>query len=324
MKPSHLGPEGAPRMVDVGKKPVTARRAVAAASVRMRPDVLGSLVGGGGPKGDAFVVARLAGIAAAKRTAELIPLCHPLPLDRVEVELTADREAGLVTIRAEASATARTGVEMEALTAASVAALTLYDMAKALQRDIVIERVELLSKEGGMSGWWSRDAVGDAALSGVHEAMVITCSTRAAAAERGDESGPAVVAALRNAGFDVAAEPILLPDDEDLIASTLVALADAGAGLIVTSGGTGLTPGDRTPAATLRVVDREVPGLAELMRAKGLASTPMAALSRGVVGARGTTLIVNLPGSPRGAVESLGAVLPVLRHALEQLAGGDH
>lgn len=289
----------------------------------MRPDVLRTLVQSGGPKGDAFLVARLAGIAAAKRTAELIPLCHPIPLDRVDVELRADPDAGLVTIEAEARATARTGVEMEALTAASVAALTLYDMAKALQRDIVIERVELLAKEGGRSGAWSKDAASSPAAA-VHEATVVTCSTRAAAGEREDASGPAVILALREAGFDVAPEPIVLPDDEDLIASTLLQLADAGARLIVTSGGTGLTPGDRTPAATLRVIDREVPGLAELMRAAGLASTPMAALSRGVVGARGTTLIANLPGSPRGAVESLEALLPVLPHALEQLAGGDH
>jgi cyclic pyranopterin phosphate synthase len=313
-------------MVDVEDKPVTARRAVAASTVRMRPEVLGRLLDAGGPKGDAFVVARLGGIAAAKRTSELILLCHPLPLDRVDVELTADREAGIVTIRAEARATARTGVEMEALTAASVAALTLYDMAKGLQRDIVIERVELLSKEGGRSGSWSKESgdVAPVANAGAHEASVITCSTRAAAGERADESGPTLVRALREAGFDVAPEPMLLPDDEDLIALTLVRLADAGARLIVTSGGTGLTPGDRTPAATLRVVDREIPGLAELMRAAGRASTPMAALSRGVVGSRGETLIVNVPGSPRGAIESLQALLPVLRHAQEQLAGGDH
>ena len=324
MKPSHLGADGAPHMVDVGDKPITARRAVAAATVRMRPDVLGTLLDAGGPKGDAFVVARLAGIAAAKRTSELIPLSHPIPLDRVEVELAADRTTGLVTIRVEARATARTGVELEALTAASVAALTLYDMAKALQRDIVVERVELLAKEGGRSGAWARDAVAAEPASTAHEATVITCSTRAAAGERQDASGPAVVAALRAAGFDVSPEPIVLADDEESIASTLVAFADAGARLILTSGGTGLTPTDRTPAATRRVIDREVPGLAELMRAAGMASTPTAALSRGVVGARGATLIANLPGSPRGAVESLAAILPVLRHALEQLAGGDH
>ncbi len=324
MKPTHLGPDGAPHMVDVGEKPVSARRAVAAATVRMRPDVLATLLDAGGPKGDAFVVARLAGIAAAKQTSLLIPLCHPIPLDHVEVELSADREAGLVSIRAEARATARTGVEMEALTAATVAALTLYDMAKALQRDIVVERVELLSKEGGRSGSWSPDAAPAPPPAASHEVAVITCSTRAAAGERDDASGPAVVAALRDAGFQVAPDPVVLPDDEQLIAATLIALADGGARLIVTSGGTGLTPGDRTPAATRRVIDREVPGLAELMRAAGVASTPMAALSRGVVGARGTTLIVNLPGSPRGAIESLTAVLPVLRHALEQLAGGDH
>ncbi|MGZ8512723.1 MAG: cyclic pyranopterin monophosphate synthase MoaC, partial [Candidatus Limnocylindria bacterium] len=106
-RPSHLGPEGEPRMVDVGEKPVTARRAVARATVRMRPDALAVLLEASGPKGDALVTARLAGIGAAKRTSELIPLCHPLPLDHVDVELLADREGGLLTVRAEAHATAR-------------------------------------------------------------------------------------------------------------------------------------------------------------------------------------------------------------------------
>jgi len=322
VKPSHLDDEGAPRMVDVGGKPVTARRAVAAARVRMRPDVLAALLDAGGPKGDAFTTARLAGIGAAKRTSELIPLCHPLPLDRVDVELEPERSDGTVRITVEARATARTGVEMEALTAATVAALTLYDMAKALQRDVVIERVELLEKSGGRSGSWP--AVQNDVASAEHEAVVVTCSNRSAAGERDDASGPAVVEALREAGFDVAAEPIVVPDDEDAIAATLERLVDESHRLILTTGGTGLTPSDVTPAATRRVVDREVPGLAELMRAAGMASTPMAALSRGVVGARGGTLIANLPGSPRGAVESLAALLPVLRHALEQLAGGDH
>ena len=321
MKPTHLGDDGAPRMVDVGGKAITARRATAEAVVRFRPGVLGTLLDAGGPKGDAFVTARLAGIGAAKRTSELIPLCHPLPLDRVDVELAADREAGTVTVRAEARVTARTGVEMEAMVAASVAALTLYDMAKALQRDIVIEQVRLVSKSGGRSGEYGETSTREPAT---HEAVVVTCSNRSAAGEREDASGPAVVARLQGGGFDVAPEALVVPDDEDAIAALLVGLADAGHRLILTTGGTGLTPTDVTPAATRRVIDREAPGLAELMRSVGIVSTPMAALSRAVVGTRGSTLIVNLPGSPKGALESLDALLPVLRHALEQLAGGDH
>jgi cyclic pyranopterin phosphate synthase len=287
----------------------------------MRPDVLATLLDAGGPKGDAFVTARLAGIGAAKRTAELIPLCHPLPLDRVDVELVADRDAGTVTIRAEARVTARTGVEMEALVAASVAALTLVDMTKALQRDIVITDVRLLEKSGGCSGDWQADAPAEPAT---HEAVVVTCSNRSASGERDDSSGPALVDRLRGAGFDVAPDAIVVADDEAQIAALLARLADGGHRLILTTGGTGLTPTDVTPAATRRVIDRDAPGLAELMRAAGTASTPMAALSRAVVGTRGATLIANLPGSPKGATESLDALLPVLRHALDQLAGGDH
>lgn len=318
MRPSHLDPDGAPRMVDVGDKPVSVRRARARALVRMRPDVLATLLDAGGPKGDAFVTARLAGIGAAKRTSELIPLCHPLPLERVDVELTPDREAGTVAIVAEARVTARTGVEMEAMVAASVAALTLYDMAKALQRDIVIERVELLSKSGGRSG------ATPAPPPAQHEAVVVTCSNRSAAGEREDASGPALIAALLAAGFDTAPDALVVPDDVGAIEGLLAALADAGHRLILTTGGTGLTPTDVTPAATRLVIEREVPGLVELMRVRGMAATPMAALSRAVAGTRGSSLIVNLPGSPRGATESLAALLPVLRHALEQLAGGDH
>lgn len=322
-RPTHLDAEGAARMVDVGDKPVTARRAVAAATVRMAPGMLATLLDAGGPKGDAFGVARLAGIAGAKRTADLIPLCHPLPLDRVDVELVPDREAGTVAIRAEARATARTGVEMEALTAASVAALTLYDMAKGLGREVVVERVELLEKEGGRSGTWK--AAGqpyDAPAA--HEALVITISTRSAAGEREDTSGPVLVAGLREAGWDVAPDAVVIPDDRAQIAATLRDAVAAGHRLVLTTGGTGLTPTDVTPAATRDVIEREAPGLAEHMRATGMASTPMAALSSGVVGSRGATLIANLPGSPRGATESLAALLPVLRHAVDQLTGGDH
>jgi cyclic pyranopterin monophosphate synthase len=153
---THLDEAGAARMVDVGAKDVTRRRAVAQAVVAMSPATAGAVAAGDAPKGDVLGTARIAGIQAAKRTGELIPLCHPLGLDAVAVDLVVDPEAGTVTIRAEASTTARTGVEMEAMTAASVAALTVYDMVKGLERGVTLQEVALLEKTGGKSGPWRR------------------------------------------------------------------------------------------------------------------------------------------------------------------------
>ena len=154
-KLTHLDERGAARMVDVAAKPVTHRRAVADALVRMRPETLSMIVEGRAPKGDVFAVARIAGIQAAKRTAELIPLCHPLPLTSVTVDLAGEESA--VRITAVAETDGKTGVEMEALTAASVAALALYDMCKAIDRGMEISAVRLLEKSGGASGSWVRE-----------------------------------------------------------------------------------------------------------------------------------------------------------------------
>jgi len=152
---SHLGADGRAEMVDVSDKDVTLRRAVARAVVRVSPQTAQLVVAGDAPKGDVIGVARIAGIQAAKRTHELIPLCHQLPLAFVGVEAAIDA-AGVIELTAEARTTARTGVEMEALTAASVAALTIYDMVKGVERGATIERVELLEKSGGRSGHWTR------------------------------------------------------------------------------------------------------------------------------------------------------------------------
>ena len=145
-------------MVDVSDKPVTARRAVAEATVKMDQETLTLVIDGEGSKGDVLSVAELAGIMAAKRTAELIPLCHPLPLTEVGVEITPDRKVGTLTITTSAATTGQTGVEMEAMTAASVAALTVYDMVKSVDRFVTITAVRLLEKSGGKSGHWKRPA----------------------------------------------------------------------------------------------------------------------------------------------------------------------
>ncbi len=150
---SHTDSEGNARMVDVGGKPVTDRRALARGVVRMAPATAELVAQGQAPKGDVIGVARVAGIQAAKRTAELVPLCHPLPLSFVDVEIEVDPETGIVTVLAEARTTAQTGVEMEALTACSIAALTVYDMVKGVERGVEIAGIALIEKSGGKSDW---------------------------------------------------------------------------------------------------------------------------------------------------------------------------
>jgi cyclic pyranopterin monophosphate synthase len=155
---THLDSSGRARMVDVGEKPATERRALAQAVVRVTPETAARVQAGDAPKGDVLGVARIAGIQAAKRTAELIPLCHPLALTFVGVEGSIDVSDGRIVLTAEARTTGPTGVEMEAMTAASVAALTVYDMVKGIERGAEIAEVVLLEKSGGRSGLWRRGA----------------------------------------------------------------------------------------------------------------------------------------------------------------------
>lgn len=152
-------------------------------------------------------------------------------------------------------------------------------------------------------------------------AGVITVSTKGSRGERVDESGPAIAAGLAAADHEIVFQE-LVPDDVERIATAIIAATRAGANVVLTSGGTGLSPNDLTPEATRRVIDREAPGIAEALRAKSLQITPHGMLSRGVAGSLGSALVVNLPGSPKAARESLEVLLPVLPHAVELLAGG--
>lgn len=160
MSLSHLDERGAARMVDVSDKSATVREALAAGEVWMRPETLALIQSGGIPKGDVLAVARVAGVMAAKRTPELIPLCHPLPISAVEVDFSFDEARAVVAITARVRCTGVTGVEMEALTAVSVAALTIYDMGKAVDRGMRIQNVRLLRKSGGKSGTWEEETRG--------------------------------------------------------------------------------------------------------------------------------------------------------------------
>ena len=157
MKLSHVDTDGRPKMVDVGSKPETARRAVAEGRIRLSPEAFEALAGNLNPKGDVLSVAELAGTTGAKKTADLIPLCHPIVLDHVDVSATADPELPGVHVVASASSVGRTGVEMEALTAVTVALLTVYDMVKAAGHDMEVQDVRLLEKSGGKSGVWKRN-----------------------------------------------------------------------------------------------------------------------------------------------------------------------
>jgi cyclic pyranopterin monophosphate synthase len=154
---SHLDAQGQARMVDVSEKAITHRSAIAVAQVKMNRETMDAIANGNAPKGDVLGTARLAGIMAAKQTSNLIPLCHPLPIQKVEVQITQNPELPGYEIRAEVKVKGETGVEMEAMTAVSIAALTLYDMAKALEKSIQIEQIYLVSKTGGKSGEYKRN-----------------------------------------------------------------------------------------------------------------------------------------------------------------------
>ncbi|WP_082468065.1 bifunctional molybdenum cofactor biosynthesis protein MoaC/MoaB [Leifsonia sp. Leaf264] len=331
---SHVDDQGRARMIDVGAKDVTRRVALAAGRLTTTPDVVALVIADGMPKADVLATARIAGIQGAKRTSELIPLCHLLPLDSVKLEFGFDDDS--IDIRARVSVTGRTGVEMEALTAVAIAGLTLHDMVKAVDPGAVLGGIRLLEKTGGKRGHWvaegaAGDALADSAvtdaaaeaapLTVLGAAVVIVASTSAAAGASTDRTGPVIADWLRAAGYTVDA-PVVVADAD--IATALGDALAASPRIILTTGGTGLHPQDRTPEATSAVLDRELPGIAEAIRAAGRAATPTAALSRAVAGVAGDTIIVNLPGSPGGVRDGLGVLGDVLQHLVDQLAGGGH
>lgn len=295
-------------MIDVGGKLPTARRATASGALKMSRAAFDMVRKKTLPKGDVLAIAEIAGLQGAKRTADLLPLCHPLPLESVAVSFTLDPKLPGVRAKCEARAFAKTGVEMEALSGVSAALLCVWDLVKQVDPLLEILDIRLDEKRGGKS---------DVARVSGRAAVVTVSDTRT---KKTDESGPILVEGLARLGLKVTG-PVLVKDETAKIAETVRTLAQTHR-LIVTTGGTGLGPRDVTPEALRPLFDREIPGIAELLRNNP--AVPGAALSRSAAGQLEKTLIVCLPGSRGGASDGLAVLSRLLPHALHVIEGGGH
>ncbi len=304
-------------MRDVSEKFSSLRYAKARGSLRCSLQTLQRIRAGTVPKGDVIETARLSAIAAAKKTSDLLIFCHPIPLDWIEAQVELSDTPPAITITVEVKSVWKTGVEMEALTAVSVALLNVYDMLKPIDEDLEIQQIRLLRKTGGKRDFLDR-------FKEHIRVGILVVSTSTALGKRADKAGAVIREFLADYPVEIEAFQIV-PDEEERITTTIREWVDQrGIQLILTAGGTGLGPYDRTPEATLQVADREIPGIGEAMRAFGQQRTQFAMLSRGVVCQRGNALIVNLPGSTRGVLESLQAIFPGILHAFVMMAARKH
>ena len=316
-------------MRDITHKSITLRTASAVGILFCSAETIALIRQDKLPKGNLFDVARAAGFLGAKQTPQLLPHCHPVTIDGMDIQfefldpvLHANlfgeevvQRSGIV-IRGEARSIGRTGIEMEVLVAVSVAALEIYDMLKPVDRQLEIGHIRLLEKRGGKS---DRERY----LSTPPTCAVLVCSDSTAAGTREDKSGRVIVGMLEAVHAQVR-HYMVVPDEKAHIQQQIKEWVREDIQFIFTTGGTGLGPRDHTVAAVKEILEQDAEGIAEAMRVYGQMRTPMAMMSRGVAGSIGKTLIVTLPGSSDGARESLEAILPAVFHARKMMEGGGH
>jgi cyclic pyranopterin phosphate synthase len=301
-------------MYDISDKPDTYRMAVAQATVKVSPITVTLVNDDKIPKGNIFDAAKISANMAAKRTWDLLPYCHPISIDHIAVNFDVIA-GGRINIIVTVKNVDKTGVEMEALTGACVAALTIYDMLKPVDDNLEIESIKLLEKSGGLNSFFQTF---DRTL----RAAVLVMSDSRNQLE--DKSGKVILERLAKYGMEVK-EYKIVADDQKVIEIELVRLCDdLGVDIVLTSGGTGVGPRDVTPEATANVIEKPVNGIGETLRAYGQRRTPLSMLSRGIGGVRGSTVIVNLPGSVRGVRESLDSLFPGILHIFQMLEGHGH
>jgi cyclic pyranopterin phosphate synthase len=302
-------------MVNITAKSDSFRQAIASAIIKVsRQETIDAVLNHRVPKGDPFEFSRAAGLLAIKKTSDVVPDCHPLP---IEFAVISHRVEGLnIIIRVEVQTIYKTGVEVEAMHGAAITALTIYDMLKPLDKAIEISSIKLEEKKGGKSDiqYSFPDAV---------RAAVITCSDSVSKGLNPDLSGDTVAEKLKQHKVTVSYRETVA-DDFDTIQDRIRQLVTNGFQLIVFTGGTGLSTHDVTPDAVSALLEREIPGLMEAVRVYGQQRTPYAMLSRGVAGFIGDTLVITLPGSPRGAGESMDALFPYVLHVFRVKEGVRH
>jgi cyclic pyranopterin monophosphate synthase len=301
-------------MYDISDKPDTLRTAVAQAIVKVSPVTVTLVNDEKIPKGNIFDAAKISANMAAKRTWDLLPYCHPISIDHVAVNFDVMAE-GRISIIVTVKNVDKTGVEMEALTGACIAALTIYDMLKPVDDNLEIESIKLLEKTGGLNSFFQTH---ERAL---RAAVLVLSGSRT---QKDDKSGKAILERLAKYGMEIK-EYKIVADEQKVIESELVRMCDnLRVDIVLTSGGTGVGPRDVTPEATANVIEKPVNGISETLRAYGQRRTPLSMLSRGIGGVRGSTVIVNLPGSVRAVRESLDSLFPGILHIFQMLEGHGH